>query len=162
MAPTEAELAFVDQVGRYFNRQYGLAPANGRVMGWLLICDPPGQTAAQIAAELQLSRSAVGQAVTMLEAWQLVRRTRVPGERADRIVCDPAAGVSSLESSAEYAAQAALARDGLALLEGASMERRGRLLELAAFADFLIERMPDIAREWRERRDALRAAGELP
>jgi DNA-binding MarR family transcriptional regulator len=160
--PSDAELAFVDQVGRFFNRQYALAPATGRVVGWLLICDPPGQTAAQIAEELQLSRSAVGQAVAILEAWQLVRRTRVPGERADRIVCDPAAGVASLESSAEYTAQAALARDGLELLKDASVERRGRLLELAAFADFLIERMPGIAREWREHRDALRATGELP
>ena len=41
-------------------------------------------------------------------------------------------------------------------------ERRAVLLEWAAFADFLVERMPVLEQEWRARRDALRASGELP
>jgi hypothetical protein len=35
-------------------------------------------------------------------------------------------------------------------------------LEWVAFADFLVERLPLLAQEWKERREALRAAGELP
>ena len=62
-----AELDFADQVGRFFARQYGMPPATGRVAGWLLICDPPAQTAAEIAEALQMSRSAVGAAVSTLE-----------------------------------------------------------------------------------------------
>jgi DNA-binding MarR family transcriptional regulator len=139
-----------------------MPPATGKVIGWLLICDPPGQTAAAIADALQMSRSAVGSAVAQLERLSVARRTRPAGERADRIVVDPSFGAEAMENPAEYAAQAALARQGLEVLRDAPLERRARLLELAAFADFLTEATPRLAAEWIERRDALRASGELP
>jgi hypothetical protein len=56
----------------------------------------------------------------------------------------------------------ALALRGLELLEGESEARRGRLLGTVAFYDFLLERMPAIADEWRARRDKLIADGDLP
>lgn len=160
--PTDAELAFADQVGRHFARHYGTPPMTGRVAGWLLLCDPPQQTAADIAAALGVSRSAVGSAVDMLETWMLVRRSRPAGERADRIGVDPAFGMQGLEAAAEYAALVALARDGLVVLGDAPTARKERLLEMAAMGEFLRERLPALAVEWRERRDELRAAGELP
>jgi hypothetical protein len=159
---TEAELAFVDQLGRFFARQYGLPPVTGRVMGWLLICDPPEQTAAQIAEELQTSRSAVGSAIASLENQGQIRRTRAAGERADRVSFHPDAAVRSLESPVEYGAMLALARHGLEVLRDAPPARRARLLGAVAFYEFLLERMPMLAEEWRARADALRASGELP
>jgi hypothetical protein len=159
---TEAELAFVDQLGRFFARQYGLPPVTGRVMGWLLICDPPEQTAAQIAEELQTSRSAVGSAIASLENQGQIRRTRAAGERADRVSFHPDAAVRSLESPVEYGAMLALARHGLEVLRDAPPARRARLLGAVAFYEFLLERMPMLADEWRARADALRASGELP
>jgi DNA-binding MarR family transcriptional regulator len=140
---TEAELAFADKVGRFFARQYGMPPATGKVIGWMLICDPPGQTAAEIADALQMGRSAVGTAVAQLERLSIARRTCPPGERADRIVVDPSFGAESMENPAEYAAQAALARDGLEVLRDAPLERRARLLELAAFGDTAVRRRVD-------------------
>jgi DNA-binding transcriptional ArsR family regulator len=159
---TEAELGFADQVGRFFARQYGLPPVTGRVMGWLLICDPPEQTAAEIAEALQTSRSAVGGAIATLENQGMVRRTRAAGERADRVSFHPDAAVRSLESPVEYGAMLALARHGLEVLRDAPPARRARLLGTVAFYEFLLERMPALADEWRARRDALRASGELP
>ena len=156
------QLAFVDRVGRHFAKQYGVPPATGRVVGWLLICDPPQQTAAAIAEAVGISRSAVGGAVAMLETWGVVRKTRQPGERADRIVISGGFGSDSVGRVDEYETLAAFARDGLELLAGAPERQRARLLELAAFSDFLIERLPRLADEWRERRDELRAAGALP
>jgi DNA-binding MarR family transcriptional regulator len=133
----------------------------GRVAGWLSICDPPEQTVAEIAEALQASRSAVGTALSMLETWGSVRRMRTPGERADRIRLNPVA-TQGLESPAEYGALAALARHGLEVLRDAPPARKARLLEQGAFSEFLLERLPALAAEWRERREALRASGELP
>jgi hypothetical protein len=62
----------------------------------------------------------------------------------------------------EYQEQANLAREGLEMLAGASPGRRAALLEWAAFADFLVERLPALEQEWKARREALRAAGDLP
>jgi DNA-binding MarR family transcriptional regulator len=160
--PTDAELAFADKVGRFFARQYGLPPVTGRVSGWLLICDPPDQTAAEIAEALQTSRSAVGSAIAALENQGQILRTRAAGERADRVSFHPEAAVRALEAPGEYAAMLALLRHGLEVLRDAPTARRARLLEAAAFYEFLIERMPDLAAEWRTRRDALYASGELP
>jgi DNA-binding transcriptional ArsR family regulator len=159
---TEAELAFVDQLGRFFARQYGLPPVTGRVSGWLLICDPPEQTAAEIAEALQTSRSAVGSAIAALENQGMILRTRAAGERADRVSFHPDADVRGLESSEEFRTLLALARHGLEVLHDAPPSRRARLLGAVAFYEFLLERMPALADEWRARRDAMQASGELP
>ena len=143
MPATDAELAFADKLARFFARQYGLPPVFGRVFAWLLICDPPQQTAAEIAEALHTSRSAVGSAIASLENQGLV-------------------AVRGLEAPEEYSAMMALARDGLEVLRDAPPARRARLLEAVAFYEFLIERMPAVAAEWRARRDALRASDELP
>jgi hypothetical protein len=155
-------LDFADRMGRFFARQYGMPPATGRVAGWLLLCDPPAQTAAEVAEALQVSRSAVGQAIGSLEHFGMLRRTRAAGERADRVMIHPSYGLQSLESAGEYEALATLTRSGLAAIAGAPLERRGRLLELTFLAEFLIERMPALAEEWREHLKTLRANGELP
>ena len=159
---TEAELAFADQVGRFYARQYALPPVTGRVFGWLLICDPPEQTAAEIAEALRTSRSAVGSAITMAETMGQIQRTRAAGERADRISFHPEAALRAIESPDEYGAMLALARHGLEVLRDAPPARRARLQEAVAFYEFLLERMPALADEWRARRDALRASCELP
>jgi DNA-binding MarR family transcriptional regulator len=156
------ELAFADKLGRFFARQYGLPPVFGRVFAWLLICDPPEQTAAEIAEALRTSRSAVGSAIVSLENQAIVQRTRAAGERADRVSFHPEAAVRGLESAEEYGAMLALAREGLEVLGDAPPARRARLMESVAFYEFLLERMPAVAAEWRARRDALRASGDLP
>jgi DNA-binding MarR family transcriptional regulator len=159
---TQPELEFADQVGRFFARQYGMSPATGRVAGWLLICDPPAQTAAEIAEALQMSRSAVGAAVSTLEPQGMLRRTRAVGERADRIMIHSSFAEQSLESAGEYEALAGLARRGLEVIADAPLDRRARLIGMIALAEFLVERMPKLAEEWREHVKTLRSAGELP
>jgi DNA-binding MarR family transcriptional regulator len=158
----EDELSFADQVGRYFTQRYGMAPVTGRVLGWLMICDPPEQTPAALAETLGASRSSIGTAVTLLERNNLIQRTRPAGERADRVWLDPEAGARDLDDPQQYLDQAALAHRGLAILANTEPRRRARLLEMAALSEFLAKRTPELAAEWRAHRDALRAAGDLP
>jgi DNA-binding transcriptional regulator GbsR (MarR family) len=112
MTDDDAQLAFADQFGRHLSRQYGMPPIAGRVAGWLLICDPPDPTVAELADSLRASRTAVSGAVAALERMALVQRSRAAGERADRIAIDPAFGSQSLDDPAEYVALGALARPG--------------------------------------------------
>jgi hypothetical protein len=55
-----------------------------------------------------------------------------------------------------------LAREGLEVLDDAPLERRAALLEMSAFAEFLVEQMPKLRQEWEARREALVASGDLP
>ena len=62
----------------------------------------------------------------------------------------------------EYQELGDLAREGLGVLSDASPKRRAELLELAAFAEFLVESTQALRQQWEARLQALRASGELP
>jgi hypothetical protein len=62
----------------------------------------------------------------------------------------------------EYEEMRELAREGLDVLNDAPLERRAALLEMAAFADFLVEAIPKLKQDWEARREALVASGDLP
>jgi hypothetical protein len=161
MCMNQNELAYVEKVGRFFSTWYGVAPVFGRLAGWLLICEPPQQTIDEIAAALHASRSAISGGVAILEKQSWIVRTRAAGERADRIAMNPRTWDASLESP-EFSELAALANEGLDALRGSPSARTARLREMAAFGEFLRDRMPELAADWVAHRDALRASGELP
>jgi biotin operon repressor len=161
--PTDAEITFADHTGRLYARRYGMAPMVGRLLGYLAVCDPREQSIAELAEALLASRSAITGAVKTLEAIGVVRRSRAAGERLDRVCIDMTTTRGMGFDTSEYEEQGALAREGLQnVLADAGPERRAVLLEWAAFADFLVERMPLLEQEWNAHRDALRASGELP
>jgi hypothetical protein len=80
----------------------------------------------------------------------------------DRVCIDVSSPRAMGFDITEYEEQRELAREGLRLLADALPERRAVLLEWVAFADFLVDRLPVLEQEWKQRREALRAAGELP
>jgi DNA-binding MarR family transcriptional regulator len=160
--PNDAEITFADHAGRLYARQYGMAPMVGRLLGYLMICDPREQSIAELADTLLASRSAIAGAVTTLEQLGLVRRSRAAGERMDRVAVDPTSRRNFGFDESEYQELAALAREGLAVLADASPHRRAVLLEVAAFADWLVARLPEWEKDWTAHREQLRKAGELP
>jgi hypothetical protein len=160
--PTDAEITFADHTGRFYARRYGMAPMVGRLIGYLAICDPPEQSIGELAEALLASRSAIAGAANVLDALGLIRRSRAAGERMDRICVDLTGPQAMGFDVSEYREQGDLAREGLALLAGESLERRALVLEWAAFADFLVARLPELEQDWKAHREALRAAGDLP
>lgn len=131
----------------------------GRLLGYLFVCDPPAQTIDELSDALLASRSAITGAVKLLESYRMVRRTRAAGERMDRVSLDPTSQQPQNFDSAIHRDQAAMFRDGLALLADASPERRAPLSEMAALAEFLSWRLPALLDEWHAYRDALRTSG---
>jgi len=161
--PSDEEITFADHVGRFYARRYAMAPMVGRLIGYLAVCDPPEQSVSELADALLASRSAIAGAVNTLDTLRLIRRSRAAGERMDRVSIDPySPNAMGGVDITEYQEHGDLAREGLRLLADAPPERRATLLEWAAFADFLVERLPVLDQEWKERREALRAVGEIP
>jgi MarR family len=160
--PSDEEITFADHAGRFYARRYGMAPMVGRLLGYLGVCDPREQSITELADALLASRSAIAGAVNTLETLGLIRRSRAAGERMDKVRIDMSSPRALGFDISEYQEQGELAREGLHLLANAPPERRAILLEYAAFADFLVERLPVLEQEWKERRAALQAAGELP
>lgn len=160
--PTNAEITFADHAGRLYARRYGMAPMVGRVLGYLALCEPREQSIAELAEALLASRSAIAGAVNALENLGLICRSRAAGERMDRVRIDLSSARGMGFDVSEYREQGELAREGLQTIGDASPERRAVLLEWAAFADFLVERLPAMEKDWKTHREALRDAGELP
>jgi DNA-binding transcriptional regulator GbsR (MarR family) len=160
--PRDEEIAYADHLGRFYARRYAFPPMAGRVLGYLLVCDPPAQTIAELSDALLASRSAVTGALDVLERVHAVRRSRAAGERMDRVRVDFSSAQSRGFDVTEYQELGDLAREGLEVLKDAPQERRATLLELEAFADWLVERTRILEEEWEAHRDALRASGDLP
>jgi hypothetical protein len=155
------ELAFTDRMAEFYAKEYGFPPVAGRLLGYLLICEPAEQSIAQLSDALLASRTAITGAVTLLMRYNVVRRIRSAGQRMDHVTLDPRALDPTGFAGATYQEQARLAREALALLGDGDTTRRSMIEEGAAFYDFLAERMPTLLTEWHARRDEI-ARGHAP
>ncbi len=86
--PSDAEITFADHMGRFYARRYAFPPMVGRLLGYLAVCDPPEQSIGELADALLASRSAITQAVKVLETMHAIQRSRAAGERMDRVQID--------------------------------------------------------------------------
>lgn len=152
--PTESELDFVDRIAGFFAKE-GMPLIAGRVIGWLLISDPPTQTAAELAEVLQVSRSSVGNATRMLTPGGLVEGVRRRGDRQEyfRIAADGWSRM--LTRRYAYAADFhQLTGQGLDVLADAPAERRERLENVHDLYGFLADELPALIRRWQTERSA--------
>ena len=140
---------FVSGAGELFAKAYGIPPMTGRVFGWLLVCDPPEQTAAQITEALGASKGAISTATGMLVRFGFVDRLRVRGERADRFRLRPGVWDEQIQDRGAGAARALIAL-GLEALADAPAARRTQLEELDAFYEWWLGRTPELVAEWQE------------
>lgn len=143
-------LIFADHMGRFYAQRYGYPPVTGRVIGYLSVCEPMHQTVNEIADALLTSRSAINNAIKTLEAQKLIHRSRPAGSRSDLVGFKPLDVKSHGFDPTEYQEMAAMAREGLELLEHASAERRQALESTASLGDFLADRLPRLYEEWHE------------
>lgn len=126
MDDTDA-LAWIEQVAEFFARQEGLPPITGRILGWLLVCEPPEQSAADIAAGIKASRASMTNNIRTLIAVGLIRRRTRAGERTAYYRIDDDAWEAALRRRIEGMAEFEnIAAQGLALV-GAESPRASRL-----------------------------------
>ncbi|GAB2954404.1 GbsR/MarR family transcriptional regulator [Nonomuraea fastidiosa] len=150
--PTDAELEFVDDVAIFFSRE-GMPLIAGRVIGWLLICDPPEQTAAQLAEVLRVSRSSISSATRLLTPSGLVEGVRRRGERQEYFRIAPDGWSRML--AARYAKTAAfreITEEGLRVLDGSDPGRRKRLENVHELYRFLEGELPAMWQRWEAHR----------
>ena len=140
---------FIDAAGTWWSKSYGIPRMTGRVLAWLIVCDPPEQTAAQLADALDASAGSISTATGVLVRAHLVDRLRIRGERADRFRLRPDAWDDQIRDQSVHPARAVFAI-GLEALAGEPAARRGRLEELDAFYAFYESRMGALWEEWQQ------------
>ncbi|MFC4117598.1 GbsR/MarR family transcriptional regulator [Nonomuraea zeae] len=159
-SPTDAELDFVDDVAVFFERD-GMPLIAGRVIGWLLISDPPEQSAAELADVLRVSRSSISSATRLLTPSGLVEGVRRRGERQEffRIAAD---GWSRMLAGryAKTAAFRQITEAGLRVLADSTPQRRERLGNVHELYRFLEKELPALWERWEAHASTLDRGGE--
>jgi DNA-binding transcriptional regulator GbsR (MarR family) len=156
----DAEAAFVDAMAGHLYRR-GLQRMPARVWSWLLISDPPEQTAEQLAHELHASRGAISTAVRDLGRARLLQRTRNRGDRRDYFSTPPAVLRRLISGMGPVLTEGReIADEGLALLAGRSNADRDRLQELRDVYSYYEREWPSITERYlRGRHDGGAAIG---
>jgi hypothetical protein len=74
-------LEWVERLAKYCSDQDGVPLIAGRVLGWLMICDPPEQSAQQIATAIGASRASLSTNLRLLNSVGFVRVLTKPASR---------------------------------------------------------------------------------
>jgi hypothetical protein len=139
---------FIEQVGAQFELEAGTPRMVGRVFGWLLVCDPPEQTAAQLAERLQVSKGSISTATKVLVRIGMIERARSRGERFDRFIARPEAWDEFLWRQDQFSAPRRVWRLGLDALADEPRSRQARLEEIDAIYAWWEDRMPKLREEY--------------
>jgi DNA-binding MarR family transcriptional regulator len=82
--PEDAEgerlLAWVERVAMFLTSD-GVPPIAGRILGWLMVCDPAEQSAGQLSEAIGASRASLTTNLRVLSTMGFVQRRTRPGER---------------------------------------------------------------------------------
>ena len=154
MTPGESD--FVEEMGQFL-ASVGMTRMAGRMWGWLLVCDPPEQTAGDIADALHASRGAISGTARLLANAGMIRRTTRPGDRREYFSA-PAGSLQSLLSSAGamYHRLGEIAERGLAATADRPPAARERLEEFRDVMAFVEVEVPRVVEQFVRDRSARR------
>jgi DNA-binding transcriptional ArsR family regulator len=139
---------FVEELGIQFELEGGTPRMVGRVFGWLLVCEPPEQSAAELAERLQASKSSISTATRVLLRMGLIERVRIRGERFDRFIALPQAWDEYLWREDQFSAPRRVLRLGMDALGDEPATRRARLKELDSIYAWWERRITKLREEY--------------
>lgn len=152
-APDPDLLRFVEDIGLWWEQQ-GAQRMAGRVLGWLLVSDPPHQSLDDLQTTLQASAGAISTVTRQLAASELIERVAFGGDRKTYYRVRPGVWSRLLETQYEQVATLRqLANRGLGAMNGAEGQRGARLREMAELASFWQEEFPALIERWNARFD---------
>ncbi len=144
----EERRRYVEEFGLLFG-QFGLPRMLGRVLGVLMISDPPERSAEELAAELGASRGSVSQTTRSLIQMSLVQRWSRPGERRDYFRIKPGAWHEIMRREMEtLGGFRKMADRGLDLLDSEDPRARRSLEEMRDFYTYWEKEMPAVLERW--------------
>ena len=143
----EAGRRSAEEVGFVLARR-GTTPAFGKLLGWLLICDPPRQTTAQLCEAMGLSKASVSTGMRVLEQSGMVRRVPSQG-RGHAYEMHPDAFARAIDPTDRMRVFIDLMQRGIDLVGDAAAPEASRLRHTRDFYTFMVERTPALMEEFR-------------
>jgi hypothetical protein len=151
-ATAEDRRAFAEELG-LFGEKMGLPPMAGRIWGWLLVCDPPRQTALELAHAVGSILGGISTMTRLLEQTGIIERVAIPGQRSRGFQIRPGGITELLRRQMTLTGHMrTLAEQGLAMLRDEPEAVRLRLEEYRAFYAFFEREMPALVDRWEQSR----------
>jgi len=149
---------FVEDVGIVYE-EMGWPRMAGRIFGWLLLCEPPHQSAEELANVVEASKGSISSMTRLLIQMGLVERMGIPGRRDTYYRIKPGSWSELMRARmAHLTALRELGERGLALIAGKDPGVRQRLQELRDLYAFLEQEIPALL----DRYDQERKTNEEP
>jgi len=151
-APTDEqeirERHFVEEIGHLF-QEIGAAPMMGRILGRLLLCDPPEQSLTELSEYLGASKGSISTTARQMHQSGLIHKVPKPGDRSHyyRLHDDAFAVVSQARMTYTKLVREK-AEEGLALVADKPPELRARLENMVDFYRFFEAEMPQLIERW--------------
>lgn len=144
---SDTQLAFLERFGRYWEAQGGSRIA-GKIVGWMMVCDPPHQSLADIAAMLGVSHGSVSTQTRQLETLGYLERTTFAGDRTSYFVLNHE-GWSGIMETAWTAPVVELNKLARAAQELTATSGSGRSTDLVLMTEFLLSEWPGFVAQMR-------------
>ncbi|MEV6866096.1 transcriptional regulator [Streptosporangium subroseum] len=135
-------LGWVERVAMFLAAD-GVPPIAGRILGWLMICDPPEQSAGQIGQAIGASRASLTTNMRVLLTMDFVSRRTRPGERTAYYRVEEGAWERVVRRQiSTLTAFRDITGDGMAML-GADSGRAARIREAQEIFDWMAKVFDD-------------------
>lgn len=141
------EKHFIEDIGLFFE-QMGLPRMAGRILGVLLISDPPAQSINDLTERLQASKSSISIMARLLVERGLIERVASPLPRRDYYRFKPGGWINYLREWLGLMSELhQITERGLALMAGRPLEFQERLLEAHDLFSTMEEKFPVVLEE---------------
>ncbi|MHB0857366.1 MAG: GbsR/MarR family transcriptional regulator [Anaerolineae bacterium] len=139
---------FVEDMGLYYEQE-GLPRMAGRLVGWLLVCDPPHQSMTELAAALQASKGSISTTSRLLLQSGQIERIALGGDRQTYYRLAPDLWSRLIrERQRRLGELREMADRGLVLLEGQATETRQRLEGMRNLFAYWEREAPGLLARW--------------
>ena len=139
---------YVEELG-ILTAQMGTPPAYGKLLAWLLICDPPAQTSVELANALGLSKGSVSTGMRMLERSGLVRRVATAGRGHAYEMLPDAMIRGTIDAEAHWRRMAAVMSRGIELIGDEAAPQAQRLRLTRDFFAYIAEKVPEMVADFK-------------
>jgi len=157
-SPSPEQLRVIEEFG-IITEAHGMPRMAGRILGRLLMCDPPHQSLSDLAEDVQASTGSVSTMTRLLIQRNILERVTFPGDRHDYVrVRNGSIGEMFADTARHAERQALLLDRACAVADDQSPEGLARLREAYDFFSFMKDEFPALLERWqalRSRRTAL-------
>lgn len=135
---------FIENIGMFFETQR-LPRLAGRMVGLLLISNPPEQTASEIGGTLGMSKGSVSTMTRLLMQMGMIEKVSPFGSKRDYYRIHPRVSEQLLLArQGEFAQLLNLVEQGLAVLVDEESGSKKRLIEMSTMCRLVIGEVPKL------------------